>query len=59
MPFMATAFGKNAPKYGTQCKSSSLKICTKFSAKMLLEQKSIFWTIYLMLAPLCIAQIGW
>jgi hypothetical protein len=35
---MAKAFGKNAPKYGAQCKSFSLKYVVKFQQKCRLNR---------------------
>jgi hypothetical protein len=57
MFLMATILGKNAPKYGVQCKSCRLKICSKISAEILAKQNSHFCAF--MLALSCIAQIGW
>jgi len=54
---MATASGKNVPKYGAQHKMPQPKMCSKISAEMLTKQNIIFSAIYFTLALLRISQI--
>jgi hypothetical protein len=57
--FLVTFCGKIEPKYGARHKGCKPKTCSKISAQMLVKQDSTFCAIYLMLAQLRIAQIGW
>jgi hypothetical protein len=58
MLIMATAFGKNVPKYGARCKSCSLKHPLKFQKKCC-RNRTAFFAPFSLRWHLCIfRQIG-
>jgi len=56
---MATALGKNAPKYGALHKSCGIKYAVKLQQKYWQKRTAFFCAIYLMLLPLRKVQTGW
>ncbi len=57
MLFMATAFGKIVPKFGTRHKICNLKYRVEISAQILVKQ-NICSAVYFIMASLCFANIG-